>query len=230
MTALPTSNRGSLVAFGVWLFAVLITFGWLTQYGSTPGVAMRPPENWPNDSAIHHESGESSLLVFLHPDCPCSRATLDNLERIAEQHTIAITLVCLSDSHHETFESNWLTTGSCRGHVARWQSRPSIEVHRDIDGHEADRFRVTTSGHCLLFDELGNLRFSGGVTSRRGHEGNNSGLACLSSVIEGWSTGRKQFPVFGCPLKGSEPLATSNLASAETFIPSPCCENGNHHE
>ena len=52
----------------------------------------------------------------------------------------------------------------------------------------------------LLFDPEGALRFRGGVTSGRGHEGNNDGAAALESALRGRPGARAWARVFGCGL------------------------------
>ena len=44
---------------------------------------------------------------------------------------------------------------------------------------------ATTSGHVLLYDAGGVLRFAGGITDGRGHEGDNAGLDAALALLRG---------------------------------------------
>ena len=57
-----------------------------------------------------------------------------------------------------------------------------------------------TSGHVVLYDEAGNLRFSGGITRSRGHVGESDGARALSALLNGSPATSGNFPVFGCRL------------------------------
>ena len=99
-----------------------------------------------------------------------------------------------------------------------WQSAtaiPGVTSHADKDGTEASRFHVNTSGHVLIYDSVGQLRYSGGLTAARGHWGDNNSLDTAMQTLSALTsdplprdTGRgdaNQPPhhtsVFGCSLQ-----------------------------
>jgi hypothetical protein len=84
----------------------------------------------------------------------------------------------------------------------------------DPDGEEAQRFGAATSGHVLLFDPAGELRFSGGITASRGHVGDNDGCDRLIRLLTagvgaerpsgvGIPAVSRQPLVYGCPIRTS---------------------------
>src|SRR5215472_11422328 len=77
---------------------------------------------------------------------------------------------------------------------------PGVDVMRDRGGIEARRFGATTSGQVLLYDGAGRLMFRGGITSARGHEGDNVGRARIAALLAHSDATPRQSPVFGCPL------------------------------
>ena len=77
---------------------------------------------------------------------------------------------------------------------------PSVTVVRDDDGREAQRFGAATSGQTFLYDSRGALEFSGGITSARGHAGDNAGRTALISLVDRLETSQRRTQVFGCPL------------------------------
>lgn len=187
----------------VWLLAVGLGQGMLFVYWTTPGEAGKAPARWPTDSAIHREPGRPILLVFLHPWCPCSRGSVEELDRLLvhapERASTYVLLLDLPGLPALCEESDlW----------RRALTLPAVHVLRDDCGTEARRFAVQTSGHVLLYDAAGALRFSGGITTGRGHQGDNASGRALLARLLGPTPDTARTPVFGCPLfENPEPPA-----------------------
>ncbi len=79
---------------------------------------------------------------------------------------------------------------------------PGARRVRDPGGAEARRFGAMTSGLVLFFDGRGALRFRGGVTPGRGHEGDSAGAAALEAALRERSGPPGWARVFGCGLEG----------------------------
>jgi len=79
---------------------------------------------------------------------------------------------------------------------------PGVQVIADLEGREAARFDVQTSGQALLYDASGALRFQGGITPARGHEGDSVGRKAILDVIDGSEPATKAAAVFGCEIVG----------------------------
>lgn len=73
----------------------------------------------------------------------------------------------------------------------------------DPDGREARLFGTFTSGQTFLYDGEGALRFSGGVTSLRGHAGVNRGSMDVVDIVHARSR-QSTHPVFGCAIVTTE--------------------------
>src|SRR5277367_4862072 len=74
----PQTTFIPLVISFVWLLGAGIGFHALHRYAYTEGTAAKPPSRWPANSRIPRNEG-FKLIVFAHPECPCSRATLREL-------------------------------------------------------------------------------------------------------------------------------------------------------
>ncbi|WP_158265603.1 hypothetical protein [Blastopirellula marina] len=214
---------GHLTAFGIWLVLVGSTFAWLIVYGSTAGSISSTPERWPANSDICRATGKKQLLVFLHSECPCSRATLDNLKPLLTDDHIEITLVCLGTSPIDSSDS----LGGCHQALRAWKDYANVTVIFDRDGHEAQRFGALTSGHCLLYDIDDTLSFNGGVTSSRGHYGANSGFGILQSILHESHSADSTYPVFGCPLR-EEHFDETGYTPIHQLLPTKSCEERLH--
>ena len=78
---------------------------------------------------------------------------------------------------------------------------PNVRIFRDKGGVETERFQAVISGMTLLYDSDGSLAFRGGITSARGHEGDNDGRRAVVSLVETGIARDSAHPVFGCRLQ-----------------------------
>jgi hypothetical protein len=189
------------LAVVTWLVVVVSGFAMLSEYKSTPSTLDgRAPADWPSQSKLIRTGGGSTLLFFAHPMCPCTRASLSELTRLMPrlgEHGVQAWVVV---DRPRDAPADW-------DQASIWQRAPTIpgvSVFRDEDGVEAARFRAATSGLVLFYDPQGRLKFSGGITASRGHEGESAGQERLLAVA---STGKADLatsPVFGCALARSE--------------------------
>jgi hypothetical protein len=173
----------------VWALLVGAGFHWFNQYKTTPGAQQEAPRLWPAGSRLKPGKGQSSLLLFLHPQCDCSRATLDELKVIASgARNVAISIVV------EELEGVPLQGGPWH------ESIPGAAVVFDKDGAEARQFGARTSGQVDLYDAAGRLQFSGGITASRGHAGDNTGRQAVQDLLAGKPARLSSHAVFGCAL------------------------------
>ncbi|HJR05668.1 MAG TPA: hypothetical protein VJ842_00100 [Pyrinomonadaceae bacterium] len=192
----PTKNRMILVATGaLWIFMICTGIGILWSYERTPGVAANALEQWPTDSHIQHATDSATLVMLAHPHCPCTRASLGELARLMAQAQGRVKAYVLFVKPSD-FPDGWEKTDL----LASASAIPGVTVVRDDEGVEAVRFRAATSGQTMLYDAEGKLLFSGGITSARGHEGDNAGRAAIVSLLTTDESGERGTPVFGCPL------------------------------
>jgi hypothetical protein len=133
--------------------------------------------------------------MFAHPKCPCTRASIAELERIMSQCRGQIKPWIVFYKPADA-DAHWPQTDLWR----RAESIPGAHVIADVDGLEARRFRAFTSGQTFLYGPHGELQFSGGITAFRGHEGDNAGHAAIVQLINGGDAPCRATPVFGCPI------------------------------
>jgi hypothetical protein len=88
--------------------------------------------------------------------------------------------------------------------MQRARAIPGVRVRLDDGARESRRVGVETSGHVLLYDAEGRLRFSGGITPARGHVGDSAGSDAIISILNGERIAPGQAAmetdVFGCAL------------------------------
>jgi len=77
---------------------------------------------------------------------------------------------------------------------------PGVRINTDLDGQEAERFGARSSGHVFIYDAYGELLFQGGITSERGHEGDNAGESAIVDLLRGGKECLRTTPVYGCGL------------------------------
>ena len=155
----------------VW-FASTATGLWvLWSWDNKPGVAAQARAHWPAGSRLAHDRARPTLVMLVHPQCTCSRASLTELAECLPAPTPSEDLCPLPETRG--IADGWEKTDPWRAAAAL----PDVTVIRDDEGATADRFGAVTSGQTFLYDARGTLQFSGGITSARGHAGNNAGRA-----------------------------------------------------
>jgi len=167
----------------------------MTRYANSPGSGGQAPIGWPAESQIPFDASRPTLLMFAHPRCPCTRASLGELEVFLAQFPgqISARVVILKPAETVT---NWEKTDLWR----KASSIPDVTVYTDNAGIEARRFHAETSGQTLLYDRSGTLQFQGGITLSRGHAGDNPGRSALQELLREGHSSQVKTPVFGCSL------------------------------
>lgn len=179
--------------FGVWLLTIAAGLVALQRHAAIAAESAPAATAWPAGSAVARDPSRATLVVFVHPGCPCTRATLRQLERVVAHHprAAAVRVLFRDDGDDVTASAAWELAARV----------PEAARVRDRDGAEARRFGARTSGEVMLFDAGGVLRFQGGVTPGRGHEGDNEGAAALDRAMRGASERSLRARVFGCDLE-----------------------------
>lgn len=201
----PRQQPIILALAAVWILLTLAGLWGLLQYANTPGAPRDVVEQWPAGTKVERNPLGATLVMFAHPQCPCTRASLEELNRIVAQ-TGGIVKPRVVFFKPRAAEENWEQTDLWRSAAAI----PGCLVSSDLDGEEARRFHATTSGHALLYDAAGKLLFSGGITAARGHEGDNAGQNAIVSLLTEGTAERRESPVFGCP------IVTDSTSQGET--------------
>ncbi len=195
-TSSPARARWTLLfTTSLWLLAVGAGLLGAWNYETTAGQAAKTASQWPAHSAVAPAPSRATLVLIGHPQCPCTRASIGELEQIMARSGDKVTAHVLFVKPSGT-PQGWEKTALWR----RAASIRGVQVHLDNGGGEARRFRASTSGQTLLFDRDGQLRFSGGITATRGHAGDNAGRDAVVSLLETGSARLAKTPVFGCAL------------------------------
>ena len=172
----------------------------MAQYSQTVGATGIPPAHWPDTSKARLDPNRPNLVMFLHPRCPCSRATLGELEKLVA-HCQGLFNSQVWFIQPEGMTDEWVKTGMWHSAAAI----PGVQVDIDHDGEEARRFQAVTSGQTLLYDAKGTLLFQGGITLARSHAGDNPGRDAIESLLRQKITHATITPVFGCALGWKNP-------------------------
>ncbi len=128
--------------------------------------------------------------MAVHPRCPCTDASLAELGDLLAR-----------------------SQGGCDAlllqyHPAGWPTGPAFQMlggrrvpgGPDPDGRLAAALGAETSGHCVLVDASGAIRFYGGLTIARGHRGRSPAQDAILEVVAGGKPSLTSAPVYGCEL------------------------------
>ena len=179
----------------LWLLAVGAGFAVVLGYQNAGGRTGEPPTRWPKTTQALLDQERFTLVMFAHPQCPCTRASMGELNRLLARCSgrVAAQVWFFKPG---VFPSDWTRTDLWRSAAAI----PGVAVREDADGAQARLFGAETSGHVLLYDKQGQLLFHGGITGGRGHAGDNAGEDAIIALTAGGHATLAQTPVYGCSL------------------------------
>lgn len=199
MSAVGDRTRTLGVIVALWLGAVASGFRALWVYSGTPGVAVAATSPaWPVTSRLRRIAGRPAVVLFLHPRCPCSRATINELARILTQvgrHPPTAHVVLVKP---DAAPAGWEAT-DLRDRALEVVGSDAVSC--DEGGVEVGLFGATTSGSVLVYDAAGALVFRGGITAARGHEGESAGGRRVLAALRTGTPDRGESEVFGCRLR-----------------------------
>src|SRR5437868_4751436 len=71
--------RIQIAASVLWLVVVGFGTGMLWKYSNTPNPDPMPPVHWPATTTIPRMDGRAILVMFVHPRCSCTSASMGEL-------------------------------------------------------------------------------------------------------------------------------------------------------
>jgi hypothetical protein len=205
---LPT-GRGRLglwLAVVIWLGVIVGGFAQLLRYESTTDTLDGEPRVvgpllFPRTPQLERNPTGQTLLMFAHPHCACTRASLNELAAIlAECPDLqpARIIFPLPVNAPPSWQSGEIAQEAAALH--------GVNVIWDDQEQLTRLFDARTSGQVLLYDAAGQRLFSGGITALRGHAGWNAGRGAIVALhrqeasAHGELEIRNCTPVFGCRL------------------------------
>jgi hypothetical protein len=161
-----------------WGAAVVTGFAYAWSYSLRAGQASTA-HAWPQDTRLARGEG-ATLVMFVEPDCPCSTASLNELNLLLQDRRNQVRA-------HVVFEPSAESATDIR-QTALYQRAMQVgaAVYIDTDARERQRFEAQTSGvtHLYAGDGDGELLFHGGITPARGHEGDNAGRRIVAALLQ----------------------------------------------
>jgi hypothetical protein len=183
---------GSLLWLMVTVYGVVYLKNYELQPGEQPSIY---PIAQPADDAIPKSDSRAQLLFFSHPKCPCTKASLRELSRLMADTNgrMAITIIfAVPEGLDRSFADTDLKAFA--------EQLPGAKVIVDDNEAITRKYGAETSGFVVLYDSEGKLRFHGGITSSRGHEGDSAGKDAIYKIVMEKPNYLDNAPVYGCPL------------------------------
>ena len=178
-----------------WLIGSAGGYFYMFSYNSRPAELAVVSQHWPVRTSLKKTAGSYELVMAVHPQCPCTRASVAELNKILLKMNGKVRAHALV---YKPFELSdiWTRTET----TGRLDELPFTNVHRDMNGVKALDFGLTTSGQVLLYAPDGKLAFNGGLTAFRGHEGPSLGQKIVYDIVAGRQPSTSVSKVFGCGL------------------------------
>ncbi|HET9988396.1 MAG TPA: hypothetical protein VFQ65_07745 [Kofleriaceae bacterium] len=83
------------VLWGIVVAAGIVEMG---RYQQTAGEVAAAPPNWPRDTTIARARAGVTVVMFIHPRCPCTRASRSELAEISRTAPPTVRFVITSDA------------------------------------------------------------------------------------------------------------------------------------
>lgn len=215
-----TTRRWQVILVSAWVLSIAGGAGYLAAHGARAGDTGVTPSRW-EPGAIERTPGVWTIVLAAHPRCPCTRASADELVRALAGADKSFELIVLAfcpaagaGADHAGFADTPI--------LRRLGSLNHARIVADPGGRLAAGFGALTSGHALLYDPAGRLRFSGGLTPTRAHVGPNTGSAALRSLLRGEAAAASASPVYGCPLDNTTAARAVDLGGCAVLGESAC--------
>jgi hypothetical protein len=204
-----------LAGFSLWGIGVILGLALLARHQNTPGEPVRPAGESSVEKAVAALSKDElrpfleadspfTLILLAHPRCPCTRATLHELERLVPHLGGKAALhayFAIPAGKGEDFAEG--------DNLKLARSIPGMKITLAPASEITDKLGAGTSGQVLVFDHGGRLKFTGGITPGRGHEGSNPGAESIRRLVETGATSLATTPVYGCSLREVRTIATT---------------------
>src|ERR1700742_5212006 len=129
-----------MLVCAVWAFMTAAGLRVLLKYENQPGPTNIAPARWPGDSGIVPSQDLPTLVMLSHPHCPCTRASIEELNRLmahAQGRVIAYVLFLKPAGSSADWEKTDLWRSAAR--------IPGVYVIPHDDGIEARHFHAVTS-------------------------------------------------------------------------------------
>ncbi|HVJ68068.1 MAG TPA: hypothetical protein VM510_08805 [Caulifigura sp.] len=195
-----------MIAFALfgWVGAVVAGFAAALIHEQTPAERHTVVASWPLDTVCQPPALKPMLVLFIHPKCPCLRASIEEIANLRKVCGVGFDLQCVflqpdAATWHSEETANWRDA----------QTLAPCQMIVDCTGEEHRRFGATTSGEVFLFSAGGELQFHGGVTIGRGHSGQSAGRLAIEAIVNNSSPRLCEAPVYGCPLESPCQAAAS---------------------
>lgn len=206
-----TRSKSAGIAVFVLLWATVIVAGLWSLEAYKASARETAPVSlqavYPEFQSTGDHPGLPQLVMFLHPHCPCTRASIVELEEILRRCPSTAAVIVLVKPPGTP--SGWEKTAVVRSA----ENLPRTKLTLD-NGTLAQKFGAETSGHLLLVNADGKVLFSGGITRSRGHVGESEGRRTVLAFLQGDAPAAQTTPVFGCPLLSENACKACNS----------CCE------
>ncbi len=183
-------DRAILVVWGVLLIGSLLA---LAVYSQNPGEIGTPERE--QVLAIPYSFDRETLIMAIHPQCPCSSASVYELQRLVTRSGSSFDILVLA-YEPSTDKDDW-----SHALMHRIESKlPDSTILVDPDAEMARSLGMRTSGSVVLVSKAGIPLFWGGITASRGHAGDNIGSDAILAILDGGLTNASPTNVYGCSL------------------------------
>lgn len=169
--------RSKLLA-GVFLILACGFAGFAMNFKSCFSTNNAAAIKWPKFARLARAEQVPTLIVFLHPHCYNSTATMDELQKVlpALKGRVQVYLTIYAP---EQMGDAWIKRGVWRQAL----KMPNVNLYLDKNGEDSELFGAQSSGEAFLYDTSGELVFHGGLTKSWALAGENKGMDAMVARV-----------------------------------------------
>lgn len=124
-------------------------------------MSAKAPAQWPKASQLVRSFVSPTMILFVEPKQTEAAQNLDELDWLVKHNRLAAYVVFKGEQP----EANLLLKA---------RKLPNTTVFFDRQKREAEKFKVSSAGDCLLFDDRGQLQFHGEIATSRAEAERNA--------------------------------------------------------
>jgi hypothetical protein len=164
----------------------------------------------PEIKSEFYEPNCVTLVIALHPDCNCAKATIGELVKMYNRVPEELKIIILAFTPEDDTNA-WKHTA-----LLSPLNRINARIIPDLNGEKARKVGITTSGQAQLLSPNGKVLYNGGITAACGRNGKNPGEDMVMQIVYGSGFHTENFPAYGCALTKPQ-LSGNELQMAQRF-------------
>lgn len=166
------------VIISIWVGSIIWSTKAMLIFQFTPGKMGKVFNDFPQKSKLVLDQTLPTLILFLHPKCTCSKASVEEIKIIKSSIKKEFKLIAVVQT------ASLKLTDELEKLKEELSTLPHSTIVNDSYSFETNLFSVKTSGQIYIYSSFGELIYTGGSTSSRGTSSPSELRRTIASILE----------------------------------------------